>query len=258
MTEAAAPHASSRVPLSGMAKPTSAAHLPENKNPFETVSNWDAAKLAQIEVNVAEPVETTNDFTRSKKAAARYWSAEVRFKFRGYESKVVKMSQCGIPYIGSESYGGDYFYATVNKALVDAVAKAGNDAGLTIQPNDDKLPFTEDTPWKTINKAKGRAGVLDKSGSFHAKDLHGVFVKTEKGVGASIDVIFKLKAHTEGAARTQRTPFKVVMDCSRCYIRSLRHEVEPPALETVVETMLATKADVAPDGLIDELEGLEI
>ena len=171
---------------------------------------------------------------------------------------VIKVGQCGVPYIGNESYGGDYFYATFNKALVDSIVSAGNAAGLTVQPNDDKLPLTERTPWKTINKAKGRVGILDKGGNFLPKDLHNIFVKTERGVRVSVDVIVKLKVHTDGGSRTQRTPFKVVFDCSRCYIRSAPKDIEPPALESFVETVRSSKADVASDDLIHDLESLEI
>ena len=71
---------------------TSSQALPKGKNPFGTVSNWTPELLSQIEVVVAEPIETTNDFTKSKKAGARYWSTEVLFKYETYESKVIKMA----------------------------------------------------------------------------------------------------------------------------------------------------------------------
>ncbi len=232
--------------------------LPKNKNPFETVSNWTPELLEQIEILVPEPSETTNDFTRKNNPGARYWSTEVTFKYEAYESKVIKIAGCQIPYVQSASYGGDYFYATFNKALCDAIVKAGNDIGLTVQPNDDKLGYTDEFPWKTINKASGRVGYLDKNAKFQAKDLHNIFLRTEGGIRASVDVIIKLKGHTSGANRNQRTPFKVVADCSRCYIKQTRQDIPPPPLESVVETIRGTKADVASDDLISELEGLEV
>lgn len=260
MSNSRSPRVDTKVPLTGMAKnnTTQAQTLPPNKNPFETISNWTPELLSLIDVVVAEPVETTNDFTKSKKANARYWSAEVLFRYEAYESKVIKMTGCQIPYIQNASYGGDYFYSTFNKALGDAIVKAGNNIGLTVQPNEDKLPYTDEFPWKTINKAGGRVGILDREARFLPKNLHDLLLKTESGIRASIDVIIKLKGNTNGPNRNQRTPFKIVVDCSRCYIRQTRQDIPAPELESVVETIRGTKADIASDDLINELEGLEL
>lgn len=260
MSSSKSPQVDSKVPLVGMARSgeKQPQQLPKNKNPFDTQSNWTADLLDQINVFVGEPIETTNDFTKSKKANARYWSTEVVFKYESYESKVIKMAGCQVPYVQSASYGGDYFYTTFNKALGDAIVKAGNDIGLTVQANDDKLPYTDEFPWKTINKAAGRVGILDKEGKFIPKDLHNVLLKTEGGIRASVDIIIKLKGNTTGSNRNARTPFKIVADCSRCYIRQTRQDIPAPELESVVETLRGTRADVASDDLISELESLDL
>lgn len=247
----------SKVALHGMAK-NKPPPLSKDKNPFEVVSNWTPELLEQIEVFIAEPIETTNDFTRSKKAAARYWSSDVVFKYAGYESRVIKTTGCQIPYIPAEKYGEDFFYSTFNKDLGSAIVKAGNNIGLTVQDHDDKLPYTDELPWKRVNKARGRVGTLERNGTFSAKDLHNILLKTESGIRASIDVVIKVKGNTAGENRNQRTPFKIAVDCSRCYIRKIREDIPAPELESVVETIRGNKADVASDDLVSELENLEL
>ena len=250
-----------KVALPGLTnKPQMAqAQFPEGKNPFEAVSQWTPDLLSKVEVLVSTPVETTSDFTRTKKPGARYWSSDVTFKYKNFESKVIKMSSCDIPYIASESYGGDYMYALINRAIGDAVVRAGTEATLTVQANDDKLACSGDIWWKTINKIKGRVGTLNKEGSFVPRDFHGILAKTEGGVRGTIDVIFKLKCHTDDKSnRTGRTPFKIVADCSRFYIKQLNQDIVAPPLEATVETIRGNRADVATDDLMSAIDALEL
>ncbi|KAK5153554.1 hypothetical protein LTR04_006172 [Oleoguttula sp. CCFEE 6159] len=59
--------------------------LPSGKNSFASVTDWTLELLSQIEIVVSQPEETTNDFTRSKKKAARYWATDAVFKFESYD-----------------------------------------------------------------------------------------------------------------------------------------------------------------------------
>ena len=114
--------------------------------------------------------------------------------------------------------------------------------------DDEKTLSNENQWWKTINKAKGRMGVLDTSRNFLPKDLHNVMIKTESGVKASLDISVKLKCNTkDGSNRSPSTQFRMVFDLSRGFIRSLRNDVAPPPLEASVETAPVTKKDIATD-----------
>jgi hypothetical protein len=241
------------------------AQFPKNKNPFHVITNWTPEMLSLVDIDVPEPIETTNDFTRSKQRAARYWSTEVTFNYtdpetnKEYKSGVIKMSDNDIPRIDNQSYGGDYFYATCNKAIGDAIVKAAAKKNIAATTDDEKTVSNENQWWKTINKAKGRMGVLDGSGNFNPKDLHGIMLKTEAGVKGAIDISVKLKFNTkDGSNKKPSSQFRLVFDLSRGFIRKLRNDVAPPPLETSVETAPVSKKDIASDELLQELDALEI
>ena len=69
-----------------MSEESARAQFPKKGNPFHIVTNWTPEMLKLIEIDVPEPIETTNDFTRSKQRAARYWSTEVSFRYTDPET----------------------------------------------------------------------------------------------------------------------------------------------------------------------------
>lgn len=259
---------SSKVPLPGLARTDKmskdTAKIPAGKNPFHTISNWTPELLQQVEIVVDDAVETTNDFTRSKQKAARYWSADVKFRYNDgkteYESGVIKMTNNDIPYIKNESYGGGYFYATCNVNIGNAIRDAAAKKNVQVSTDDEKTMSSSEQWWKTINKAEGRVGILQKDGTFVPKDLHGILVKTESGIRASIDVTVKVKFNSKAGKNfnPNKDVFRIVFDCSRCTIKSLRNPVDPPPLESSVEQAPSSRTDIANDDLINELESLEI
>lgn len=261
------------VPLSGltdkqrpnMSEESARSSIPKNKNPFHVVSNWTPEMLKLVDIVVPEPIETTNDFTKSKQRAARYWSTEVTFQYedpdtkRVWSSKIIKMAECDVPRVDNASYGGDYFYATCNKAIGDAIVAAANKKNIAATIDDEKTVSNENQWWKTINKAKNRIGVLDKEGNFAAQDLHNIMLKTEAGLKVALDVSVKLKYNTkDGSNRKPDSPFRLVFDASRGFIRKLRNDIMPPPLESSIETAPASKKDIAGDELLDELASLQI
>jgi hypothetical protein len=264
---------SSRVALPGLTNSNTAtmsedqvrAQFPKGKNPFHVITNWTPEMLNLVEIEVDEPVETTNDFTRGKQKAARYWSSDVKFSYtdpetnKEYKSGVIKMSDNDIPRVDSLSYGGDYFYATCNKAIGDAVVKAAAKKNIAATTDDEKTMSNQNQWWKTINKAKGRMGVLDSDGNFNPKDLHGVMLKTEAGIKGSIDISIKLKYNTkDGSNRKPNSQFRLVFDLSRGFIRKLRNDVPAPPIESSVETAPVSKKDIASNELLDELNSLQL
>lgn len=241
------------------------ASIPKNKNPFHVVTNWTPEMLDLIEIEVPEPIETTNDFTRSKQRGSRYWSTEVKFKYvdpetnREFKSGIIKMEDNDIPRVDSQSYGGDFFYATCNKAIGDAIVKAAAKKNIKVTTNDEKAVSNENQWWKTINKAKSRVGILDSEGIFMPKDVHNIMVKTEAGIKATIDVSVKLKYNTkDGSNKGPQSEFRIVFDLSRGIIRGLRNDVQPPPLESSVETAPIRRKDLATEDLLNDLASLEM
>lgn len=260
---------SKKVPLPGLTRENNMStstdqKIPAGKNPFHVVTNWTPELLSKIEVVVEDPIETTNDFTRSKQKAARYWSGDVKFKFSDgkaeYESGVIKMSNNQIPYIKNESYGGGYFYATCNRAIGEAIRDAAAKKNINVVIDDEKAMSDTEHWWKTINKTDGRVGVLQQDATFVPKDFHQVLVKTESGISASIDVIVKLKFNSRSGKNFNpgKDAYRINFDCSRAVIRSLRNPIEPPPLQTSVEQVPVSRADVAAESLLNELDSLEI
>jgi hypothetical protein len=250
---------------SNMSEEQARAQFPKKGNPFHIVTNWTPQMLDLIEIDVPEPIETTNDFTRSKQRAARYWSTEVTFRYtdpetnKEYSSGIIKMTDCDIPRIDNQSYGVDYFYATCNRAIGEAIVKAAGKKNIAATVDDEKAVSNENQWWKTINKAKGRIGVLDGTGNFNPKDLHGIMLKTEAGIKGAIDISVKLKfGSKDGSNKKPSSQFRLVFDLSRGFIRKLRNDVAPPPLETSVETAPVSKKDIANDDLLQELDALEI
>lgn len=239
--------------------------FPSGKNPFHMINDWTPEMLDLIEIEVPEPIETTNDFTRSKQRAARYWSTEVKFKYvdpernREFKAGIIKMSNNDIPRVDNQSYGGDYFYATCNRHIGDAIAAAAAKKNINVTTNDEKTVSNENQWWKTINKAKGRVGVLDGEGIFNPKDVHNIMVKTEAGITADIDVSVKLKFNTkDGSNKGPQSEFRIVFDLSRAIIRALRNDTPPPPLETSVETAPIRRKDIATEDLLNDLASLEM
>lgn len=241
------------------------AKFPKGKNPFHMISEWTPEMLDLVDIQVSQPIETTNDFTRSKQRAARYWSSEVKFSYtdpdsnQEFTSGIIKMADNDIPRVDSPSYGGDFFYATCNRAIGDAVVAAAAKKNITVTIDDEKTVSNQNQWWKTINKAKNRIGVLQPSGNFEAKDIHKFMLKTESGLKVSLDVSIKLKFNTKDGSNIKPTSeFRIVFDLSRGLIRKLRNDVAPPAIETSVETAPVSRKDVASEELLDELNALDL
>lgn len=241
------------------------AKFPKGKNPFHVITDWTPEMLDLVDIQVSQPIETTNDFTRSKQRAARYWSSEVKFSYtdpdsnKEFTSGVIKMAGNDIPRVDSASYGGDFFYATCNRAIGDAIVAAAAKKNITVTIDDEKTVSNQNQWWKTINKAKNRIGVLNSSGEFNAKDLHNIMLKTEAGIKASLDVSIKLKFNTKDGSNMKPTsPFRIVFDLSRGFIRGLRNDVAPPAIETSVETAPVSKKDIVSDDLLNEIDALDL
>lgn len=238
--------------------------IPPGKNPFHTINNWTPELLSLIEIVVDTPIETTNDFTRSKQKAGRYWSTEVKFKYNDgkneYESGVIKMTNNSVPYIKNESYGGGYFYATCNKAIGDAIRDAAAKSNIQVATDDEKAISNTEQWWKTINKADGKVGILQDDGTFVPRDLHEILLKTESGVSMSIDVIVKLKfgSKTGKNYNPSKDKLRIILDCSRGIIKGLRNGIEPPPIEASVEQTPVSRTDIATESLLAELESLDL
>lgn len=239
--------------------------FPKNRNPFHVIKEWTPQMLELVEIRVGDAVETTNDFTKSKSKAARYWSRSVTFSYtdpetnKEYTSGVIRMTNNDIPWINNQSYGVGFFYATCNRAIGNAIVDAATKKSVTCTMDDEKTVSNENQWWKTINKAENRIGALEKDGTFVPRNIHDIMLKTEAGIKASLDVIVKLKFNTkDGSNIKPNSQYRINFDLSRGFIRGLRNDVAPPSIEASVETAPVSKTDIATDELLDELESLGI
>jgi len=233
--------------------------LNPSKNPFIHIGDWTPELISQIEVIVSQPVETTSDFTRKKSPTKRYWKSTVTFKYHTFESSIIKMNGCDIPYLSKQTYGKDYVYAVINQHVAKAIEAAGIKAELTVDIEDEKVKSNAEQCWKTINKLNDRFGSINKTGQFVPRSLPGIFNKTQSGLKANFDMIFNLKCNTDGGIdRTARTVFRLTPEASRCYIKQLNVDVQPPETDTSVPLQKATRGDIADDDLLAELDNLGI
>ncbi|KAJ4002538.1 hypothetical protein NW766_012863, partial [Fusarium irregulare] len=231
--------------------------LPANKNPFTSVGKWTQALMDQIEINIDDIKETTSDFTRKKYPKNRYWKALVNFKHGKYEQRVIKMSDCDVPFIKSGTYGTEYIVARLQKVVGDAIVAKALEKDIVVSLQDKRAVSDENNWWATVNNTNGRIGIIDANGNFEPKDLGVVFIKTEQGVKLNLDVVFSIKLTlTDGRERTTRDAFNLVADCSRGAIMAIRQDIEPPTVEAAIPQQPASKNDVASQELCDALDSL--
>lgn len=231
--------------------------LPRNRNPFTTVAEWTPEKLSEIEILIHDLNETTSDFTRKRNPKNRYWKGKVSFKFGEYESNILKMSNCEVPYLKATNYGTDYFIARLQKPVADAIVSAAMKKDILATHVDPRVGASPNEWWMTINGISGRTGVVDSNGNFTPRDLHSILTKTESGVRVNLDLVFSLRLTIEGGQDRKNTnAFRIVPDCSRAAIKAVRQDITPPAVESQIPSQPAAKADVASQELIDALDAL--
>lgn len=252
----------SRVALPGLATAENNINMSltdrvKDKNPFAIVTEWTERYLQDIEIVISDLKETTSDFTRKRNPHHRYWKSNVSFKYKGKESRILKMAQCPVPYFKATSYGKDYVYASLQKPVCDAIIKAAMSKDIVVTGHDPKISGSDNEWWATINNLDGRVGTVDSNGNFEAKDLKMAFDKSELGARINFDLVFSIRLTLEnGAERKPHDVFRIVPDCSRGAIKAIKQEIEPPNVETQIPQQGATKADVADQELMDSLNAL--
>ncbi len=226
----------------------------KGKNPFHSIGDWNLSNIKDIEVVIGEVNETTSKFTREKNANNRYWKAPVSFRTTDgkYESKIIKMFNCDVPYMSSTNYGKDYIVARLNKIVGEKIAAAALEKNIIVDTSDKRAVSDENSWWLTVNNADGRMGLVDSHGEFDPKDLVKVFTNTEKGMKVNFDLVFNIKlAKTDKKDRSSKDAFNLVSDCSRGAVKALNQDIEAPPTEGAIPQQAASKQDVASQELID-------
>lgn len=60
-----------------------------------------------------------------------------------YSSSIIKISKCDIPRVDSASYGGDYFHATCNRSIGEAIVAAAAKKNISVIIDDEKTVSNE-------------------------------------------------------------------------------------------------------------------
>lgn len=231
--------------------------LPTGKNPFTQRGEWPKEILDQIEISVINLRETTSDFTRKRNPGKRYWRGDVNFKFEQFESRILKMANCPVPYHKNPTYGKDFIYANLQKSVGEAIVAACTKEGITATHFDKKISGTDKDWWATINNTDGSIGTVDSNGDFEPKDVQMIFDVTELGARINLDLVFSVRLTLDdGADRKPTDTFRVVTDCSRGGIKAIKQEVPPPQIETQIPQQRAARIDVADQGLLDAIAAL--
>jgi hypothetical protein len=231
--------------------------LPKGKNPFLTTLTWTPELMKQIEVVISDLTETTSDFTRKRNPKNRYWKAKVSFKHGSYTSQIIKIGGCEVPYMKATNYGKDYFIASLQKPIADAIIASAMQKEIIVTKNDPKIHCPDNEWWATINGIAGRTGIVDGAGNFVTRDLDLILQKTEQGVLVNLDLVLTIRlTTTDGSERSSKSPFRIVPDCSRAAIKELRRDVQPPQVESQIPQQQAARGDVASQDLIDALDAL--
>ncbi|KIW35740.1 uncharacterized protein PV06_11917, partial [Exophiala oligosperma] len=184
----------------------------------------------------------------------------VVFKYKEYESRIIKMQRCNVSYSETANYGTDYCYATLNKAIGEAIVQAGLKMDVRVTLQDPKVSGGteyDDQWWMTINGLKGRTGIVDNNGEFEPKDLGQVMQQSKHGAVMNFDLVFSIRLTKENnKERGPTDTFNIIPECSRGAIKSINLEIEPPNVETQIPTQKAVKDDVASDELVNALNAL--
>ncbi|KXT09111.1 hypothetical protein AC579_10197 [Pseudocercospora musae] len=225
------------------------------------INKWTPELVQDLEVIISPVKETTNEYTRNISPTSHYWQADVSFKLKDSEGRILRQAGVGIPYNRGATYGEDYAYCTLPRELGDKIAGAATAAGLRCKADDDRLPSTDTAWWKTINNMKDLVGVVLKSGDFENRDLEVLFEQTKMGVRANLDFCVSLKLSKTGPNSEKleaKDEFRVVIDCSRVSLKEVEVDIEPPPIKARIPQAKAHKDDVAPDSLLDRLATLGI
>ncbi|KAJ5286584.1 hypothetical protein N7508_011238 [Penicillium antarcticum] len=231
--------------------------LPTGKNPFANRGEWTSDVLKQIDIAVTDFRETTSDFTRKRNPGHRYWRGNVTFKFEGFESRILKMAMCPVPFHKNTTYGKDFIYANLQKPVADAIIKACLKEGIVATHLDKKISGTDRDWWATINNTDGSIGTVDESGDFDVKDLQHIFDATSKGARINLDLVFSVRLTlTDGKERKDNDTFRIIADCSRGAIKAINQDIEPPNVETQIPQQRASKQDIVGQDLLDAINNL--
>jgi len=167
--------------------------------------------LSEVQVVLSGINETTSDFTRKSKPKNRYWKGKVTFKFGEFESQILKMSGCDVPYVKATNYGTEFLYASLQKPVADAIIASGLKKDIIISHVDPKINCPSNEWWMTVNGINGRTGVVDSSGNFSSRDLQTIFMKTEAGVKINFDLVFNIRLTlSDGDDRKPNSVFRIV------------------------------------------------
>ncbi|PHH90156.1 hypothetical protein CDD83_4378 [Cordyceps sp. RAO-2017] len=233
--------------------------LPTKKNPFVATGKWTLPLLEQLEIKIDDIAETTSDFTRIKNPTNRYWKAYIHFVSGKYESRIIKMCDCDVPYMKATNYGTEFIVARLQKVVGDAIKAKALEKNIVVDLSDKRAASDENNWWMTINNVNGRIGLIDGEGRFEPRDLGAIMNKTEAGVKLNLDLVLSLRLTLENKKdRDSRSAFNIVADCSRGAIIAARQDIEAPAVETGVPQQSASKEDVASQELVDMLSELDI
>lgn len=252
----------SKVPLPGLSNEKQSKMsdpLPKGKNPFNNRGDWTPEQLKQLNITVADLRETTSDFTRKRNPGHRYWKGQIIFKFDGFESRILKMNNCAVPYNKNATYGKDFIYANLQKPVADAIVAACAREEIIATHHDNKLSGTDQDWWATINGTDGRLGTVDQSGDFDPKDMKTVFDRSENGALFNFDLVFSIRLTIEGGReRRPNDSFRIVTDCSRGAVKAINQSIPPPFVESQIPQQKATRTDVASQELLDAIGALSV
>jgi hypothetical protein len=230
-------------------------------NFFINNGNWSKSDvLNKVSVVIGEISETTSDFTRNKNPNKRYWKASVSFKHEQHTSPIIKFNKAGVPYYKSTNYGTSYVYAMLQPQIAHKIVDAGlAEKGIKIDASDPKISGTSDQWYLTINKVDNNIGVISSNGTFTSKNFAAILQKTEQGAYINFDIYFSLKCTVDGTRdRNAHDTWRIAADCSRGAIIAIREDIPLPIMNVAVPQQKASKEDIAPKELVDELEQLQI
>lgn len=227
------------------------------KNHFVNIGNWTPDKLKNLQVIIGPIKETTSSFTKKNSGENhRYWKAPIEFKYENMTSKVIKMAAVHVPYVEKQNYGKSYVMASLQRAIGDAIVKAGIASDITITLDSGNIKNPKESWWATINGIDGKVGIANGKADFVTTDLYSVFDRTnKKGVVANLDLVFHIKFATDDSSdRNNKSTFTIAADCSRMVLLTVGvPDMPSPPIDSVVPMQALSKQDVASQELVTQL-----
>lgn len=243
------------------AKGTAANKVAEAKKFFGTNGSWTEDNFKNVKIIVADPKESTNAFTKQTKPNARYWKSGIEFEYKDYKSKVIKMVNVRVPYMGKQNYGSNYIVGELQRIVGEHIVAAALKKDIIVTMDSKDIKYDNDKWWSTVNGVKhDNVGFLTTQGVLEQVELPVLFERSDnKGLIMNLDVYFNIKFSTEdGGDRTSKSKFTISTEISRGYIMDFGVDIEPPATESSIPVQPATKIDVASQELMDKFNKLNV